>query len=121
MNLRNAQVIGITLALVVGVLAIAAPWCGTSLCATMMQRSESMGADACIPDAGATLTAKCDGMRTATPEAAVAAPKAPSAPDLFAVTGQVLSLPAATAARTVSAAPPGDPPRLVLDTSRLRI
>ena len=120
MKLRNAQVIGVTLALLVGVLAVAAPWCQTSLCASMMQRSESARAQACAA-AGALLTAKCDGMRTAKLEAAVAAPKAPSAPDLFAATGQGVSLSAVTAAPSVSAAPPGDPPRLVLDTSRLRI
>ena len=87
----------------------------------MTQRSESMRAAGCDTDQGGLLTAKCDGMRPATPEAAVAAPKAPSAPDLLAMTGQIISLPAVTAARTVRAAPPGDPPRLVLDTSRLRI
>lgn len=120
MKLRNAQVIGVTLALLVGVLAIAAPWCGTSLCASMMQRSGSVRAQACAADTGAFFTAKC-GMRTATPVAAVAAPRAPSGPDLFAVTGQGVSVPVVAAARAVSPAPPGDPPRLVLDTSRLRI
>jgi hypothetical protein len=120
-KLRNAQVIGVALALLVGALAVAAPWCQTSLCAAMMQRSPSVSDTACAADAGPTLSAKCGDMRTTTPEAAVAAPKAPSVPDLLAMTGQGVSLPAVTWALTVSAAPPGDPPRLVLDTSRLRI
>ncbi|MDO8914821.1 MAG: hypothetical protein Q7W16_01905 [Coriobacteriia bacterium] len=121
MKLRNAQVIGVALALLVGVLAVAAPWCQTSLCAAMMQRSSTIGDTACATDTGPTLSAKCGGMRTATAEAAVAAPKAPSVPDLLAMTGQGVGLPDVTWARTVSVAPPGDPPRLVLDTSRLRI
>jgi hypothetical protein len=118
---RNAQVIGVALALLVGVLAVAAPWCGTTRCAAMMQRSQSVRVTACATDAGPTLSAKCGGTRTTTPEAAIAAPKAPSVPDLLAMTGEGVSLPAVTWALTVSAAPPGDPPRLVLDTSRLRI
>jgi hypothetical protein len=120
-KLRNAQVIGVTLALLVGVLAVAAPWCQTTLCAAMMARSESMRSAGCAAEGGAFFTAKCDGMRAATPEAAVAAPKALSAPDLPAMTGQRGSVPAVTEARALVSAPPGDPPRLALDTSRLRI
>lgn len=121
MNLRNAQVIGITLALVVGVLAIAAPWCGTSLCATMMKAPLSAGAIACSQDAGHQLSAACAGMRQATPVVATVAPKAPAAVDLFALIVSRAPLPAVVAVRTTYGAPLDEPPRLVLDTSRLRI
>lgn len=120
MRLRNAQVIGVTLALLVGVLAIAGPLCLTPRCESMMKASSKTESVACAQDAGHHLSAACMGMRQATPVAATIGPTAPTV-DLFALVPTGAVLPVVSAARAACAAPLDEPPRLVLDTSRLRI
>jgi hypothetical protein len=118
----NAQIIGVTLALLVGVLAVAAPWCLVPRCAAEMPMSGPMtSVVACAPQTGHQLSAACNDMRAGTPVTAVASQRAPVVPDLVALASSSVQLPEPIALRAITVAPTEDPPRLVLDTSRLRI
>ena len=121
LKLGNARIIGVTLALLVGVLAVAAPWCLAPRCPEMMTSSDPMASVACAPMAGHQLSSTCGDMHAGTPVTAVASAKAPAVPDLVALAPSGAPLPVLTAVRAVTIAPAEDPPRLVLDTSRLRI
>lgn len=120
---RNAQVIGVTLALLVGVLAVAAPWCVVSWCPEMtVTVRTAAGVASCPTDPGHRLTPECRDMRPAAdPATAAVASKAPVVPDLFAVAAAGVRVPAVSAVRAAYSPPLDEPPRLVLDTSRLRI
>ena len=121
MKLGNARIIGVTLALLVGALAIAAPWCLVPRCAEAMTVPMPTASLVCTPQAGHQVTAACNDMRSRAPITAVSPERAPLVPDVFALAPSSAPLPALTAVRAVTIAPAEDPPRLVLDTSRLRI
>jgi hypothetical protein len=121
-RLRNAQVIGVVLALLVGVLAVTAPLCLTTRCPDMALAGRTTAASAvqCVADPAHHVSPACDGMRApAGRPTAVAIAKAPVVDDVTAVAG--LSLPSSGIVRAAYSPPLDEPPRLVLDTSRLRI
>ena len=120
MKSRRAQVIGVTLALFVSVMAVAGPLLALR-CETMRQTRAGVGSVACSEDADRQVGAACSDMRQATPVAATIAPKAPTSLDLFALAPTAVALPAVVTIRGTYAALIDEPPRLVLDTSRLRI
>jgi hypothetical protein len=114
----------VTLALLVGVVAVAGPWCLVPLCAKMTGSAgvATMTATACPTEPGHHLSAQCEDMGSRGVAAtAASASKAPVLDDLSAVTVAGLGVPAVTVVRAAYAPPLDEPPRLVLDTSRLRI
>jgi len=121
LRLGNARIIGVTLALLVSVLAIAAPWSATPRCAGMLEPVASTTAMSCTTEAPVTIASACDDMRAGSPVSAVASDRVPSVPDLVALAPAAVALRDVRAARAITVAPTEDPPRLVLDTSRLRI
>ena len=119
---RYTRVLGVMLALLVGALAVAAPWCIQPVCAKMSARTAAAMTSACEPDAGTALAAACNDMRALSGPATAAAPStAKVALDLSAVTVASIAVPAVRAVSAVIEPPLDDPPRLALDTSRLRI
>jgi hypothetical protein len=121
---RYSQITLVTLALLVGVVAVAGPWCLVPLCTKMMGGAgrATMTPAACPTDAGHHLSAACDDMGSrGVAVTAASASKAPVLDDLSAVTVAGLGVPAVTVVRAAYAPPLDEPPRLVLDTSRLRI
>jgi hypothetical protein len=117
----NARIISVTLVLFVGVLAVVAPWCLVPRCAQAMPMTAAMTDLGCAPLTAHQFSAACNDMRTGTPITAVSPTKALHVPDLFATMPSSIAPLAPVALRAILVAPTEDPPRLVLDTSRLRI
>jgi hypothetical protein len=92
------------------------------VCAQMLSGSAGSEIASCAASPVSHLASACDDMGTPSgPVSAVATAKAPAVPDVAAVTVAGIDLAVVTAVPAVYAPPMDDPPRLVLDTSRLRI
>ncbi len=118
MTRTTGNITALTLAMLVAVLAVAAPLCLAPKCTAMTSgpRSPMVAMGVCPPAAGHTLSAACAGMRPGSSVPAATVAKASLQPDVAAVTVAGIVLPDPGIAAADASAPGDHPPRPALET-----